>query len=222
MTGLVFDDERGYADFVTFVGRARAVDPEGAMRLQAVGVTLAVHVQVLPGRGLFAEGGVTGMRAMALGEPADLDVLVPLAALADRVARHPEGVELPVPPMTVVAPWASITPPRVGWEPVGEVGDDELETAARAGIEEVALGATSPTSATGATSAAGAVAGAPAVAALRQAVWGRLTPTSPPVPAGAAFAAYVLGFLAPQGRSRVLAQGRWVRLAASHGHVLVR
>lgn len=225
MTSLVFDDERGYADFATFVARARSLDSEGAMRLQAVGVTLAVHVQVLPGRGLLAEGGVTGMRAMALGQPTDLDVVVPLAALADRVARHPEGIELSVPPMTVTAPWASITPPRDGWEPVGEVDEDELVVAARAGIEEVALGATSAGSATSATptaSPADATLGAPAVAALRQAVWGRLTPTAPPVPAGAAFAAYVLGFLAPQGRSRVLARGRWVRLAATHGHVLVR
>ncbi len=216
MTSLVFDDERGYADFATFVGRARAVDPEGAMRLRAVGVTLAIHVQVLPGRGLLAEGGVTGMRAMALGEATDLDAVVPLAALADRLARHPEGLELPVPPMTVTAPWASITPPRDGWEPVGEVDEDELEVAARAGIEEVALGATSAESQTV------AALGAPAVAALRLAVWGRLTPTTPPVPAGAAFAAYVLGFLAPRGHSRVLARGRWVRVAASHGHVLVR
>ena len=225
MTSLIFDDERGYADFATFVARARSLDAEGAMRLQAVGVTLAAHVQVLPGRGLLAEGGVTGMRAMALGEPTDLDVVVPLAALADRFARHPDGLELPVPPMTVTAPWASITPPRDGWEPVGEVDEDALEVAARAGIGEVALGATSAdpdTGATGAAGAAGAIAGPPAVAALRQAVWGRLTPTTPPVPAGAAFAAYVLGFLAPQGRSRVLARGRWVRLAASHGHVLVR
>lgn len=216
MSTLVFDDARGYADFATFVARARSLDAEGAMRLQAVGVTLAVHVQVFPGRGLLAEGGVTGMRAMALGEAAELDVVVPLGALADRLARGPQGVTLPVPPMTVSAPWASVTAPRGGWEPVGDVDEDALEEAARAGIEEVAEGSTS------ATGPGAPVGGAPAVGALRQAVWGRPTPTSPPVPAGAAFAAYALGFLAPQGRSRVLMRGRWVRLAATHGHVLVR
>ncbi|MEP6799079.1 MAG: hypothetical protein ABI890_13060, partial [Lapillicoccus sp.] len=209
MSSLVFDDERGYADFATFVGRARALDAEGAMRLQAVGVTLAVHVQALPGRGLLAEGGVTGMRAMALGVAADLDVVVPLSALADRLAHHPEGVELAVPPMTVPAPWAALAPPRSGWEPVGEIDDAELERAARAGIEEVALGSAGQDGAP--------LGGAPALAALRQGVWGRLTTTTPPVPAGAAFAAYVLGFLAPQGRSQVLTRGRWVRVAASHG-----
>lgn len=218
MTGradaLRFDDERGYADFATFVRRARTADPDGAMRLQAVGVTLAAHVQVLPGRGLLAEGAVLGLRASALADAVDLDVVVPLAALADRLARHPEGVELPVPPTVVTAPWASLGAPRSGWEPVGEVAEDDLRAVALAGIEEVAVG-----SRTQEGSAAG---GAPALAALRQAVWSRLTTTTPPVPAGAAFGAHVLGFLSPGGTARVLSAGRWVRLAATSGHVLVR
>lgn len=218
MTGradtLRFDDERGYADFSTFVRRARTADPEGAMRLQAVGVTLAAHVQVLPGRGLLAEGAVLGLRACALAEPVDLDVVVPLAALTDRLARHPDGVDLPIPPTVVTAPWASLGAPRSGWEPVGEVAEDALREVATAGIEEVAVG-----SRTAEGTAAG---GAPALAALRQGVWSRLTDTTPPVPAGAAFGAHVLGFLAPGGTARVLAAGRWVRVAASYGHVLVR
>ena len=58
--------------------------------------------------------------------------------------------------------------------------------------------------------------------ALRQRVWGALTPTDPPFPAGGAFAAYVLGF-APSGTDvTVLANGRWTRLSAAGGHVLVR
>lgn len=210
MSTLVFEDEQGYADFVTFVGRARAVDPGGAMRLQAGGTVLAAHVGVLPGRGLLGEGTVTGMRAMALGVPSTLDAVVSLAGLTDRIARQePGGVEVPVPPTTVTAVWASLAPQRGGWEPVGEVPGRELEQAARAGIEEVARG-TGPTS------------GGPAVAQLRQAVWARLTTTSPPVPAGAAFAAYVLGFLEPGGSARVLAHGRWVRVATRRGEVLVR
>jgi len=207
---LVFDDEQGYADFVTFVGRARAVEPDGAMHLQAVGTTLAAHVGVLPGRGLLGEGTVTGMRAMALGEASTVDAVVSLASLADRFARQPEGaVEVPVPPTTVTAVWASLAPRREGWEPVGEVSERELERAARAGIEEVARGTV-------------ATAGAPAVAQLRQSVWGRLTATMPPVPAGAAFAAYVLGFLDPARDARVFARGRWVRVATRRGQVLVR
>ena len=59
-----------------------------------------------------------------------------------------------------------------------------------------------------------------AVAALRQRVWERDTPTTPPIPSGAAFAAYTLGFL-NQDRARVFAHGRWTRLSTETGHVLV-
>ena len=34
---LVFPDGESVADLATFVGRARVLDPEGAIRLQAVG-----------------------------------------------------------------------------------------------------------------------------------------------------------------------------------------
>jgi hypothetical protein len=81
--------------------------------------------------------------------------------------------------------------------------------AARAGIAEVARGA-----------AAGS--GAAAVTDLRHRVWSRLTETVPPIPMGAAFAAYTLGFLEPAGRCAVAAHGRWTRLSSPHGHVLVR
>ena len=209
MTSLVFGDEQGYADFVTFVARAATVDPDGAMYLQAFDLTLAAQVGVLPGRGLLGEGTVTGLRAMALAEPLALDVVVSLASLTDRIARQPRGVALPVPPTTVSAVWAALAPQRGGWEPVGEVPTADLEAVARAGIEAVARASAAP-------------AGGPAVTLLRQSVWGRLTETTPPVPAGAAFAASVLGFLQSGGNARVYGQGRWVRVATDRGHVLVR
>jgi hypothetical protein len=80
---------------------------------------------------------------------------------------------------------------------------------ARQGIEEVASGTP-------------ADAGGSAVAALRRQVWGRLTTTTPPVPAGGAFAAYALGFVAPDAPVTVWAQGRWTRLSTPAGHVLIR
>ena len=64
--------------------------------------------------------------------------------------------------------------------------------------------------------------GGQAVTDLRHRVWGRLTDTMPPVPAGAAFAAYALGFLDPALRCDVVAHGRWTRLSSPRGHVLVR
>lgn len=209
---LAFPDGQVLDDLRTYVARAKAADPDGAIRLQATGQTLAAYVGVLPGSGLMAEGVVIGLRAMPLAEPAELDVTVSLAGLTDRLARE-GGATLPVPPVTVSVAWAAMAPPRAGWERVGSVTAAEVHAAARQGIEEVASGAP-------------ADAGAAAVTALRRRVWGRLTATTPPVPAGGAFAAYALGFV-PTGSQvdpevTVWAHGRWTRLSTPTGHVLIR
>lgn len=213
-------DEAGYADFSTYVARARSLDADGTMRLQADGDVLAAYVGVLPGRGLMGGGAVVGLRTVRLTEPARIDTTVALASLTDRLARRsephdgggagtaePAGLDVPV--ATVQVPWAALTPPRSGWEPVGSLGAEALEAVARAGIAEVATGATPG-------------AGGPAVSDLRLRVWGRLTETVPPVPAGAAFAAHRLGFLDPTTPCSVAAHGRWTRLSSPRGHVLVR
>jgi hypothetical protein len=205
---LRFPDPQGLDDLRTYVRRARSADEDGAIRLQARGATLAAFVGVLPGSGLMAEGAVIGLRAMPLAQAADLDVTVSLAAVTDRLARVGDAV-LPVPPMTVSAAWAAVAPPRSGWERVGAVTADEVYAVARQGIAEVASGAPSD-------------AGAHAVTALRRLVWSRATPTTPPFPAGGAFAAYALGFVAPESEVTVWAHGRWTRLSTPAGHVLIR
>jgi hypothetical protein len=205
---LTFPDVQGLDDLRTYVARAKAADEDGAIRLQAQGRTLAAYVGVLPGSGLMAEGVVIGLRAMPLAAPAHLDVTVSLAALTDRLARG-TGTTLPIPPMTVNVAWAAMAPPRGGWERVGAITAEEVYAVAREGIEEV-------------TSGAPADAGGAAVAALRKHVWGRLTTTTPPLPAGGAFAAYVLGFAAPGSEVTVWAHGRWTRLSTPTGHVLIR
>jgi hypothetical protein len=205
---LVLADARDLEDLRTYVARARAVDEDGAIRLQATGTTLAAFVGVLPGTGLMAEGAVLGLRAAALGQPAELDVTVSLSSVADRLARA-TGTTLAVPPTVVSAAWAAVAPPRAGWERVGALEAEQVHVSAREGIAEVASGAP-------------ADAGAAAVAALRRRVWGRPTVTTPPVPAGAAFAAYALGFAPPGSSVTVWALGRWTRLSGSGGHVLVR
>jgi hypothetical protein len=204
----LFLDDEGYADLRTFVSRARALDADGVVRLLAEGTVLAAYVGVLPGRGLLGDGAVVGLRTMRLAEPTAVDVTVPLAAVADRLAREVRG-GMEVPPMVVQSPLGAMTPPRGGWETVGSLEASVLVDAARAGIAEVARGA-----------AAGV--GGAAVTDLRHRVWSRLTETVPPVPMGAAFAAYTLGFLEPAGRCAVAAHGRWTRLSSPHGHVLVR
>ena len=213
MSELHLADAETLADLATYVARARTLDADGAVRLHASGTALAAYVGVLAGQGLMHQGAVIGMRVMPLAEPAELDVIVPLAGITDRLARQTQGgsaegaaaATLPVPPTTVRVGWAAMAPPRSGWEPVGELTAAELRDAATAGIAEIAQG--SPEGS-----------GAHALTALRQRVWGRPTP---PVPSGSAFAAYALGFLTG-GPVRVFAHGRWTRVSTDAGHVLVR
>ena len=83
----------------------------------------------------------------------------------------------------------------------------DLTTVASQGIAEIAEGTPDRS-------------GEATVAALRQNVWARDTPTTPPILSGAAFAAYTLGFLT-QDRARVFAHGRWTRLYTETGNVLI-
>lgn len=230
MSELVFPDPAGYADVATLVRRARTADPGTAVRLRAQDTTLQVWVGVLPGSGLLADGAAVGVRGGHLAEPADLDVVVAAAALTDRFAHDGDGaLRLSVPPASVFAPWSGALPGSCGWASIGVTTVAQLDLAAREGISEIASGARGPV-------------GAFAVDQLRAQVWGRRLPLAaepddladptgplgPPgageLPAAAAFAAYVLGFLRGGARQRlpVYRQGRWWRLRTPTGHVLVR
>jgi hypothetical protein len=220
---LRFPDADSLADLGRFATRARAVDADGAMRLQASGTVLAAWVGVLAGTGILAEGTVLGLRTFALAEPADVDVTVPLGAVTDRAARGP-GTDLPLPPTRAVAAWSAVTPPRGPWEPAGTLPGDLLAAVARDGLTEVA----------DAVRERGAAAGL-----VRDRVWARdvLEAAGPhpdlldhrggfeggaSVRSGGAFGAYALGFLAPGQPVQVLRSNRWTRLTAPGGHVLIR
>ncbi len=209
---LVLADGESLQDLGRYAARARALDADGAVRLQAVGLVLASWVGVLPGSGLMGTGTTIGLRTSELAEPAALDVVVPLAAVSDRVARPGERAVLRVPPMTMTAQWASMSPPRSGWQPLGSMGAEALQRSASEGIAEVADGTPDG-------------AGALAVTALRAQVW--LRPISgaegeAPVPAALAFAAYALGFLSPGTEASIATSGRWTRLSTPAGHALTR
>ena len=203
-----FADSQDLADLKTFATRAKAID-DGAIRLQAAGSVLAAYVCVLRPR-LLGESTPTilGLRTMALAEPSATDVTVALSAVLDRLARaSQDDVELPVPPSTVSESWTGVGAPRSGWELIGSRSDAELRAAAEAGIAEVAgIVPDKP--------------GALIVNNARAAVWGRELDASG-LPAGAAFAALALGFLA-DGDQKLYRAGRWFRLTGSRGHVLAR
>lgn len=208
---LRFADPRSVADFRTFTARARAND-DGGMRLVAVGRVLAAYVCTLRSTVLGeAVPTVLGLRTMALAEEAEVDVTVSLGSVLDRLARMGDtDVDFTVPTVTVTENWAGVLPPRSGWSATGTVSAEVLEQAARDGIAEVAQSL--PTGA-----------GAPLVSSARVAVWGKPLPGMPGnVPAGAAFGAMSLGFLAPGTDATLHVNNRWSRVSTPRGHVLVR
>ncbi|WP_144708087.1 hypothetical protein [Dermacoccus nishinomiyaensis] len=234
--GLELADAQVAADLTTYVARARTLDADGAIRLQASGSTLAAWVGVRKGRGLMGEGTVIGLRVLPLARAVDepVDVVVPLAAVADRLARSgsPQGAvpntapgaspqvvdesdgafTLEIPPMTVRTSWAAVTPPRSGWSPLARLPVDGLVHVARVGIEEVATGTPEG-------------AGAAAVEQLRERVWNRPIEGdlggADGLPTGAALGLYALGF-AVGDVATVYGTARWHRVSTDVGHVLVR
>ncbi|MBK6440555.1 MAG: hypothetical protein IPF90_00040 [Actinomycetales bacterium] len=247
LTELVFPDPAGYADLATLVRRAKQADPDAAVRLQASGGVLRVWVGVLPGSGLLADGAAVGVRGIALAGPAegstaggstdnDLDLVCSASALLDRFARDGVGAtSMTLPTVSAYAAWSGALPATGGWTPAGVLSASDLIAAATSGIAEISEG----------VGPAGTVAGARAVEELRRRVWARPVPVGavgardggagPPVTtieapgvgvdvtAGAAFAAYVLGFLPDATASiRVWRSGRWVRLQTQVGHVVAR
>ncbi len=120
-----------------------------------------------------------------------------------------DGMTLSVPMTVNTVTWAAISPPRGGWTRLGEFPSAPLETVAHAGIEEVAAAIPEGT-------------GEQIVHRVRSEVWGRPIDGLEYVPAGAAFAAVSLGFLAQDEPTRIFETGPWTRLSTERGHVLVK
>lgn len=214
---LVLEDLEAVADLERFATRAKSISDTGT-RLQVAGAVLANWVSVLHPRGLGDQVPVVlGLRTVRLAEGRQdgLDNVYALSSVLERLARMGTtgSTALTLPPVTENVPWTAVTPPRSGWTPVATVEDGELQSVARDGIRELA-------------DALPQDPGASMVAQARAAVWGRLLGSDPSgegfLPAGAAFAAYSLGFLTPQGTTAVHTSGPWVRLSGPAGYVLCR
>lgn len=239
---LIPVDPTALQDWRTLIARAAHADEDAAVRMSVANDVLVLTVAPLHPHGLGDSMPlVLGMRMLRITTSAmdGLDVVVEARALLDRFARleaagglDPSGgsggptAEAPaqgisIPPAEVRAAWAGISPPRGPWEPLGTVSAESLKGVAEAGIAEVAKGTPDR-------------AGSHAVDSLRRQIWSRTalevgyTPESSdvehsqPIPAGAAFGAYVLGFLPGTGVAHVLRSGVWTRLSMPGGHVLVR
>jgi hypothetical protein len=209
-------DSLSLGDLQVYLSRAGRVE-DGSVRLVSAAGVLAVYTAILYPRGLLdSSPTVLGLRTFALTEPVELDVVVPVRSLLDRLARLEAAVTDATAPVTVTVPlqvssvtWAGITPPRGGWTPQGSAPAVVLEDAARAGIAEVA--SVIPTGT-----------GEQIVARVRSEVWGRPIEALDYVPAGAGFAAVSLGFLSADEPVLLFETGPWTRLTTARGHILVR
>jgi hypothetical protein len=150
----------------------------------------------------------------------EIDVVVPLRAVLDRVARllleerdPGEPVQVSIPPQVTTVSWAGVTAPKTGWDFLGDEPSAPFEQAARHGIDAVAAAIPTGT-------------GEQLVQKVRTEVWGEpisgLAPGIGDVPSGAAFAGASLGFFSDAEPVRLFSAGPWLRLSTSRGHVLLR
>ncbi|TBN57129.1 hypothetical protein EYE40_06775 [Glaciihabitans arcticus] len=230
-SAFTLQDSLSLSDLRTFVARAGRVE-DGSVRLIATNGVLAVYAAVLYPSGLLDESPtVLGLRTFAIVDDADsaptvFDAVVPVGSLLGRLERLEGEVRDAAAPVTVTLPmqvhtvtWAAISPPRGGWTPLAPLPSDVLDASARAGIEEIATAIPTGT-------------GEQIVHRVRSEVWARPIAGHQHVPAGAAFAAFGLGFLATPAPNaapdaepetvRVYETGPWTRLSTKRGHVLVK
>jgi hypothetical protein len=206
-------DPLALADLTVYLSRVRLVD-DTAVRVIAGGGVLAVYSAVLAPRGLLDRSPtVLGLRTFAETSAATFDRVIAPASLSDRLAKiEADGagvLTVAMPDNDVTASWAGIAPPRGGWERVGALSAVALELTARDGAGEVARAIPANT-------------GDMIVQKVRSEVWSRPLDANPTVPAGVAFAAASLGFLAGEEEIPLFGSGQWLRASAFRGHILAR
>ncbi|WP_104135735.1 hypothetical protein [Cryobacterium sp. Y62] len=209
-------DSQSLSDLIVFLSRSGRV-LDGSVRLIASDGVIAVYTAIFYPRGLLdTSPTVLGLRTFALTTPVDLDKVVPVRSLIERLKRLESTTSDLTLPVTVTVPlevntvtWAGISPPKGGWDRHGQTTAARLEAAARAGIDEVAAAIPEGT-------------GEMIVERVRAEVWGRQVDGLEFVPTGAGFAAFSLGFLAADEPVQLYESGLWTRLSTSRGHVLVR
>ena len=206
-------DEQTALDLKSYLTRARKMDQKGSVRLRAFGTLLTAYVAPLFTASILDDGPtVLGLRTMELKSEAEINILVSIQAVLDRLAfelERPATEERFIFDMvsTERIPWAGVSPPRTGWVEAGFLSEELLTNTAKKGITEVAE--TIPESV-----------GGPIAARIRAEVWGRAMDVESKVPAGAAFAAAGLGFLVKDQDVPVFHSQGWVRLSTEFGHVL--
>ena len=205
-------DEQTATDLQYYLTRAKRLDPDGLVRLRAFGNILAAYVAPIFSGNLMDTGPtILGLRTCDLAVEAEVDAIVPISGVLERLARLLSSSETKEFKIELVeesrAPWAGISPPRQGWQQIGTINETRLTQIARDGIEAVAKSI--PESV-----------GGPIAARLRGEIWGKGIDLDSQLPTGAAFVAAGLGFLIAEEEVGLYATAGWVRLSSEHGHVL--
>lgn len=214
---LPFASVTSVEDLQRFITRAKNLETTGA-RFVVSGDVLAVSVSVMHPAGL-GDGVpiVVGLRTFRLDFSAHpkvaLDAVFELDAVTDRTQRMlaEQSTVFTVPPVEIAVTWTALDAPRSGWVEAAVVEDAQLRELARAGITKVSQGLPSNP-------------GAPLLAQMRSAVWGEMLgdPAHVEFPAGVTLGAHTLGFLTPDGESRVAKSAGWIRVSSAGGHILSR
>lgn len=216
---LILGDARDARDLDQFLTRAVGIR-DGVVRVIARSKMAAFHVAA--GFPLMLGAGAAtfvAQRGVALAQDAELDVVVPISEVRDRLARlartDAAGPRtLDVPPSRPSAPWTSTLPLGAAWAPVAQVPDDAWVAAARGVAMRV-------------QEALPEQPGQPLVFTARDAVWSsEESELGAGVLSGAPFLAHAYGFLAPQGVSRMFSTGEgpgsWRRLSSRGGTLMWR
>ena len=200
------------ADLGGYLTRLLRFDKAAAVRVVASGSAIGVY-----GRPPF---DVLTLRTVALGpgEPAaeadlaaEVDVTVSAGDLLHAIADD-GSLALPR-PLAGATAWTGFLPPRAGWQTVGELPVAEVETAALAGIADFKVKAEAIPDQRRTRAAVDRIAAE---------VWDQ--PLTFGLPVRAAHAARAMAFLgqAQSASAVVRSAGRWLRLDAPFGTVVVR
>jgi len=192
------------SDLAMFARRVARYEPDAVIRI--VGGDTVV--------GFFAETPFDALvlRAVALAEPLDADVVVEAGTLAARAVGAGGSLELPA--ALPALRWTSSMPPRSGWTELMRLPLNDVSARVDAGVEDFKSRA--PQVADGLTLRDGRA----ALERLAGDVWD--VELAAGVPLRLAHAASSYGFLVGEGDVVLRESGSWWRLDAPHGAVLAR
>src|SRR5690625_5141750 len=164
--------------------------------------------------GFFAETSFDALvlRAVALAEPLEADVVVEAGTLAARAVGADGSLELPA--ALPALRWTTSMPPRSGWTEAARLPVDDVIVRVDAGVEE--FKARAPAVADGLSLRDGRA----ALERLAAEIWD--VELAGEVPLRLAHAASSYGFLVGEGEVVLRTSGSWWRLDAPHGAVLAR